>query len=366
MLTTKRLIHRRRKSRRSGGIGLKQVLSGAAAALLLAGSAGCAMLSAPTDGAPPSSSAAEAVSSAPAAPPREPSPPIQTIQSIRSPVALLYDETLGAIVYAKNIDARRYPASTTKLLTALVALEACPPDRVFTVGPEDTAPVMYDASQVGLLEGMELSLRGLLEGLLLRSGCDAAYVISAHVGRILAGDESLTAAEATAVFCQEMNARAAALGAADSHFVNPDGYHHPDHYTTARDLLRIALAVEEAPLLQEILLEKEAEVSLGETTVVWKNGNALLRPDSPYYVPGATGMKTGFTDAAGDCMVASATLQGRRYIGIILGGESADQRWADTVALLKRADPDAQTPDTSSEPTEETTSAASVPTASAS
>lgn len=356
MLTTKRFLHRRRSPRRYGGNGLKQALSGAAAALILAGNTGCAALSAPAGAVPPPSSAPPAASSSPAAPPREPSPLPQTIPAIQSPVALLYDEALGAVVYAKNIDARRYPASTTKLLTALVALEACPPDRVFTVGPEDTAPVMYDASQVGLEEGMTLSLRGLLEGLLLRSGCDAAYVISAHVGRILAGDDSLTAAEATAVFCREMNARAAELGAADSHFVNPDGYHHPDHYTTARDLLSIALAVEQVPLLREILLEEEAEVSLGETTVVWKNGNALLRPDSPYYVPGATGMKTGFTDAAGDCMVASATLRGRRYIGIILGGESADQRWADTVALLERADPSAQQP-------EETAEASSAPAA---
>lgn len=86
-----------------------------------------------------------------------------------------------------------------------------------------------------------------------------------------------------------MNARAAELGASDSHFVNPDGYHHPDHYTTARDLLSIALAVEQVPLLREILLEEEAEVSLGETTVVWKNGNALLRPRQPLLCAGRNG-----------------------------------------------------------------------------
>lgn len=249
---------------------------------------------------------------------------------------LLYDEQADAILFGREIDTPRQPASLTKLLTGITALENCPEDVVFTVEQEMLDPVMYDASKAGLEAGMELSLRQLLEALLLPSGCDAGYVIAAGVGRRMAGDDGLPALQAVKLFCEAMNETAKRVGADNSHFVNPDGYPHEEHLSTARDLLAIARAARQVPLLREIMAEGRAEVTAGGKTLAWNNTNALLREDSGYYMPGVTGMKTGYAQAAGYCIAVSVTLEGRSYIAIVLGCPSNKDKYRDISLLFDR------------------------------
>lgn len=262
--------------------------------------------------------------------------PTTTAPTLTAAAILLYDEEADTILFGREIDTPRQPASLTKLLTGITALENCPEDAVFTVEQEMLDPVMYDASKAGLEAGMELTLRQLLEALMLPSGCDAGYVIAAGVGRRLAGDDSLPALQAVELFCEVMNETAKRLGADNSHFVNPDGYPHEQHLSTARDLLAIAQAARQVPLLREIMAESRAEVTAGGKTLAWNNTNALLREDSGYYMPGVTGMKTGYARAAGYCIAVSATLGGREYIAIVLGCPSNKDKYSDVRLLFER------------------------------
>lgn len=253
---------------------------------------------------------------------------------IRAPSAVLYDATHGRMLYAKEENVRRYPASMTKLLTASVALSICELDEVMTVGTE-IYMIQPDSSVAYLRRGQQLSLSMLLDALLLPSGNDAAYVIAVNVGRMLAQDETLDEKEAVAVFCRRMTAMAQEIGATHSQFVNPDGYHDPEHYTTAADMLKIAQFAMTFPAICDVSARPVMTVSLvsGEERE-WKNSNVLLNKDSPYYYPGATGLKTGYTDEAGSCVAAAATRNEVTLIAIVMGSASSGQRWRDTIQLF--------------------------------
>ena len=164
-----------------------------------------------------------------------------TFNSVGTQYCILYDVTHDAILYSKNSAERAYPASVTKLLTAAVASEYCQPDTPFTVGDEQDF-VQEGSSLAYLQRGQRLTFEGLLDAMLLPSGNDAAYTMACGVGRIVANDPTLPAADAVALFVGLMNEKARELGCRDSHFANPDGFHHDDHYTTAYDMARIAVA----------------------------------------------------------------------------------------------------------------------------
>lgn len=250
--------------------------------------------------------------------------------------ALLYDETGGTILFEREPEALRQPASLTKMLTGIVALEHCPADAVLPVEQEVLDLVMYDASKARLEAGMELTLYELLQALLLPSGCDAGYVIAAGVGRRMAGDDSLPVQEAVDRFCSVMNDTAQRLGAEHSHFVNPDGYPHDEQLTTVRDLLLIARAARQVPLLRDIMAQPQAQVAAGGKTLTWRNSNAMLRQDSPYYMPDVTGMKTGYAQAAGHCLAVSASIGGRDYIAIVLGCPGNKEKYSDIRLLFDK------------------------------
>lgn len=251
-----------------------------------------------------------------------------------SPYVILYDATGGQVLYEKQAQAKCYPASLTKLLTAILAVESVPVDAEFTVGNE-VYMIAPGSSRAYLSVGTRLNLGQLLQAMLLPSGNDAAYVTAVQVGRIIAGDKSLPNKEALAVFIQKMNEKAAALGCTGTHFVNPDGYHHADHYTTAADMLKIAVNALEHPLIaQTVSTPKSNATLLSGQRVNWTNTNRLIQPDSAYTYEGATGLKTGTTDEAGYCLAACAVRDGRTSVVIVMGADAENGRWDDATGLL--------------------------------
>ena len=227
--------------------------------------------------------------------------------------AILINGEDGEIYYRKNADAPMGMASTTKLMTAIVALSMCDPDKVIAVPYE---AVGTEGSSVYLVEGERLTLRELLCALLLSSANDAAVAIAVS----LSGDiES---------FADEMNAYAKKLGLTRTHFTNPHGLYDEAHYTTARELAAIAREALKYPLIEEIVCSQKATIPhSGEADKrLLVNHNRLLKS-----YDGAIGMKTGFTKKTGRCLVSAARRGGLTLIAVTL---NAPDDWRDHTALL--------------------------------
>ena len=253
---------------------------------------------------------------------------------------ILYDVTHSQILFEKNAHETAYPASTTKLLTACVAAQYCDRDTVFTVG-EELSFVAWDSSIAYLGRGEKLTFEQLLDALLLPSGNDAAYVMAAGTGRIYAGDPSLSPEDAVQVFVELMNQTAQKIGATESHFTCPDGYHDDDHYTSAFDMMKIAVYASSFEPVRNSYSKYEAEheIITGES-YYWENSNPLINPFSEYYYSYATGQKTGFTDEAGSCLVASAERDGVELVAVALGGISIYERNQNLIDLFEAAWPE--------------------------
>ena len=235
---------------------------------------------------------------------------------------ILINQDNGQMLFGRNEHVIFYPASTTKILTALVVLENEDLDWVVTVGDEINL-LSPDASRAGLYVGEQITVRELLYALMLPSGNDAAYTLAVDLGRRLNNDESMQARDAMTVFAALMNQTAQELGTQNSNFINPDGYHHPDHYSTAYDMALIAREAMQNPDFKQIVgtstYPAPAGVSLDNKQVpAWENTNRLLNKEDLYYFADATGIKTGHTSQAGYCLVSSASRQERKLIAVVL------------------------------------------------
>ncbi len=250
--------------------------------------------------------------------------PIQA--NINAASAVLYDATHDVILYQKNMSGNRAPASITKVLTAIVAVNKLPLDTMMKVGSEQNL-VAGAASRAFLQQGGWYSLRTLLEAMLIPSGCDAAYTIAVNVARISSGRKNLTDRQALDLFVRYMNQTAHDIGATHSSFKCPDGFPTGGHYTTAVDLLTIARKARTYSTLREIMSKPVS--SNGE----WYGTNALIKSYSAYYYKGANGMKTGTSNEAGNCVMASARRNGIDLIVIVLG---SGYRYEDAVTLLDK------------------------------
>lgn len=241
--------------------------------------------------------------------------------------AIVLDEKTGETLFAKNENEKLYPASLTKLLTALVVLEKAELDEKVTVGDEVYLQT-DDEVRVGLFEGQVLTVEDLLGAMLMQSGNDAARTLAIFTAHKEKGSD-YSALKSIQYFAQLMNVKAIELGASHSHFVNPHGLHDPNHYSTAKDLAKIALAVKKEKPLTELL----AQTAYSNNTHTYQNRNLLLHTNSPYYYKKATGLKTGFTDQAGYCLVSSAEEKDQSLITVVL--QSGKERvWEDAIALL--------------------------------
>lgn len=227
---------------------------------------------------------------------------------------IVIDANSGRILYEKNPDQTRPAASTQKLLTALIVAESGFLDRSVTVQPVDT---MADPVKLNIKAGDTYQRIDLLRALLVKSPNDVA--------RCLARDN----AGSVEAFAESMNRRARELGAVHSHFVNPNGLPVPGQYSSARDLSLIARAAYANPTIRSIVCLPQLvfRYANGRTREL-ENTNKLLRR-----VPYCNGMKTGYTDAAGKCLIASGTRPGKDVIAVVLG-DSSSRVWRDASALL--------------------------------
>ena len=251
-----------------------------------------------------------------------------------SPYIILGDATNGHILYSKNADVPCAPASLTKLMTAIVAIENTPADTIFTIGNE-IYMIDPQSSRAYLRVGYRMTLESLLQAMLLPSGNDAAYAVAVQVGRIIAGNDQLDNQAAINAFCQKMNEKAAALGCTNTSFVNPDGIDAAGHLTTASDMLKIAAHALNNKTIASIVATPSVSVTLlSGQTLTWKNTNRLIQENNAYSFAGATGLKTGSTDAAGYCLAASAQRDGRTCIAIVMGAKIERHRWEDAGGLL--------------------------------
>ena len=234
--------------------------------------------------------------------------------SVSAASAVLMDVATGDILYGKKEDTRRPPASTTKIMTAILGLELGRPDEVVTVSPKAAA---VGEATLHLDPGEKIILYELITGALVKSGNDACVAIAEHI----AGSEEQ--------FVKMMNKKALALGAQNTNFVNTNGLPLKEHYTTAKDLALMARHGLQLPQFAGITRQKTASIHFLEPDVFMdlKNTNKLLT-NYPY----ANGVKTGTTTAAGKCLVASATKDGRQLLVVVL---NAPDRFGDAQKLLK-------------------------------
>ncbi len=227
---------------------------------------------------------------------------------VTSRAVLLYDVDADRVLMAQNATLALPPASLTKLLTALMILEEGNLDAKVQIQPGDLAP----GASMGLQAGEVLTVEQLLWGLLIPSGNDAAMALARH------------SAGTVDVFVQRMNIRAQELGLEQTRFANPHGLDAPGHTSSAQDLLTLAKLNLQYPLFREIVATRSTTVA-GH---LLNNTNRLLST-----FPGADGIKTGTTDAAGQCLVASITRGGHQVIAIVLG---SGDRYGEVEAIYRR------------------------------
>ena len=244
------------------------------------------------------------------------------------------DSSNGQILFDKNSTSKCYPASTTKILTSIVAIESINLDTTFTVGNEINL-AEEGSSLAYLVQGEEISLKDLLYGLMLPSGNDAAYTIAVNVARTLTGNPILTDNEAVTYFVNLMNEKAQEIGMVDSHFEVPDGYHNKNHYVTAQDMMRLLIYAQRVDILKQVAsTQSYSTTALTGQEHTWINTNKLLDQNSSYYYEGVNGFKTGFHDDAGNCLIVTANINSREVFLIIMKSETDDTRYQDATTLL--------------------------------
>ena len=241
--------------------------------------------------------------------------------SVDAKAALLIDLNTGRTVYEQNADDRVYPASLTKIMTCLIALENGNLSDIITVDESALAGLDQDSSVVGLQVGEKITLENLLYCMMVSSGNDAANVVAEYI------------AGSVADFVRMMNERAFALGCKDTHFNNPHGLHDESHYTTARDLAIITQAALKSENFRQIVAT--AEYTVPESTLgsehVLKTTNMLIynSTGNALYYSRATGVKTGYTSAAGRCLIATAEDADVRFLSVLCGAKTSIQETGD-------------------------------------
>lgn len=232
--------------------------------------------------------------------------------SLYSPVAVLMEKNTGKIIYQKDMDKKMYPASTTKLMTAILTLEHCNLDDIATVSYDAVFTVPSGYSNAALQVDENLTIENLLYVLLLPSANDAANVLAEHI------------AGSVESFATMMNTKARELGCTGTNFVNPSGIHDENHYSTAHDLALIGQYAMKFDKIMEIINTKNYTLpttnKYDKTDRYFVTTNSLLKPGyKNYYYEYATGLKTGYTNPAKDCIVASAKKDNLEFIVVILG-----------------------------------------------
>lgn len=237
-----------------------------------------------------------------------------TPPELQAQSAYLKDRTTGTVLLNINSGDRRYPASTTKVMTALLVLENAKLDDTVTIAEEDFAALDENSMTAGLEVGETLTVRDMLACLLLPSANECAYALARHVSGSVDS------------FVELMNARAKELGCKNTNFVNPCGLHDDNHYTTAYDLSLIFDAALQLPDFVEIAGSATWELpatNMQEARTI-ESTDELANANGPVYVEGVQAAKTGYTEAAGRCLVAAAAQGDMNLMGVVLGAPNTD------------------------------------------
>lgn len=258
-------------------------------------------------------------------------------EEISAQAAILVNIDSKIILYGKNIDKKMYPASTTKLMTALTVLQVLDPDDIVTIGDE-IAMIAADSSKAGFEKGQIVTVEELLEGLLISSGNDAAYVLANAAGQAILNNnianegKEFTPSQCVRRFIFEMNKNVRDMNLENTNFTSPDGYDDDNQYTTASDLSKIAIEAYNNETIMEICkMSSKYSKTLNK---IWTSTNQLINKKGNYYFKECLGMKTGSTGLAGKCLVSAAKKGDVTCISVVLGDKTDEQRWMDSKKLL--------------------------------
>ena len=243
--------------------------------------------------------------------------------------AVVMDMKSGAILYAKNPNEKHFPASITKLLTVLVALENAELTDTVTFTEDSVEFLNWDDAQIGMRPGEELNVNDALHAVLLASANEVSYAVAESVGKTRLHGNYQT-------FIDLMNERAKELGCIDSHWVNPNGLHNEEHYTTAHDMALIASAVFQKPEFHAIMKDLEyciPSTNLVNESRVFQQNHKMLWPDNQYYSENCKGGKTGFTDQSGTTLVTMEDNGTLQLAAVVLQDYGADA-YVDTRAMF--------------------------------
>ena len=259
-----------------------------------------------------------------------------SMAAIDSTFVSAYDVTNKVNLGSKNGDMRAYPASTTKIITAMAALKYCPVNTTYTIGNElDLMNQGSSPSTAGLVKGQTWTLSELLYATLLPSGNDAAYSVGALTIQYLYPNNTWTIRERLDKFAELMNEVAREAGATNSHFMVPDGNSYyvgggstwddrlTYHYVTANDMVKIVRYALSFGELAEVVSTVSKSLSIGGKSYSWTNTNHLLNPAHSYYYAGTVGVKTGTTTPAGQCLITAVFKEERLVIVAIMKAGSS-------------------------------------------
>lgn len=252
---------------------------------------------------------------------------------IYSPAVILMESDTGKVLYEKNSNEQRYPASTTKIITAILALEKCKLTDIATVSYNAVMTVPAGYSIAALQIGEELTIEQLLKVLLIHSANDAGNVIAEHISGSIGN------------FAELMNQKALEIGCINTNFTNPSGIHDDNHYSSAYDLALIAKYAMKNKTFRKLV--SSTSCTIEETNKyqerTFRTTNDLLiynnvKKDSNYYYPYAIGVKTGYTSKAKNCLVSAANKNGIELIAVVLGSMQTStglsERYLDTISLF--------------------------------
>ena len=250
--------------------------------------------------------------------------------NIYSESAILIEATTGKILYEKDMHGIKYPANTTKILTAIIAIENCDLNEKARASYDAVHSIKSGYSIANIQVGEEFTISELLDVMLIHSANEAANVIAEHISG------------SVSEFAELMNKKAREIGCLNSNFVNANGAHEDNHYSTAYDLAVIAKYCMQNQEFRKIV--EKMECSLPATEIfneprIFRNTNSLMTRNSKYYYEYCNGIKTGFTTPAKNCLISSSNRYGFELISVILHAETTENgqsaRYLDTINLFE-------------------------------
>lgn len=240
--------------------------------------------------------------------------------------AILVESSTGRIIYEKNSTKQMFPASTTKIMTAILVIENCKLEDMVTISENAVNDVPSGYVTCNIQPGEEISVNDLLYALMVPSANDAAFALAEHV------------AGSVDAFADMMNIKAREIGCTNTHFVNPNGIHNDRHYSTAYDLYLIAKYCMQNETFRNLVATKEyilpATNKHEEADRVLYTTNDLINPNKSTYYKNAIGLKTGHTSMAGYCLISESYRDGLDFISVVLNSETDTKRFQDSVKLF--------------------------------